>query len=88
MTPSRNSRGRLHSVRRQQRALLVAVPGVDDSGLDLGFIVPIAVWTGIGLLRGRRTAIKAAYGLASFLRYRALLCWPLRVAEAQDLVSS
>lgn len=35
--------------------------------VDLGFIVPIALWTGAGLWRGSRTATKAAYGLASFL---------------------
>src|SRR5947209_18391265 len=34
---------------------------------DLGVIVPIAVWTGLGLWRQRATAIRAAYGLASFL---------------------
>jgi hypothetical protein len=35
--------------------------------VDLGFIVPLAVWAGIGLWRGRPTAIRVAYGLASFL---------------------
>jgi hypothetical protein len=35
--------------------------------VDLGFIAPIALWTGFGLWRGRRAAIKTAYGLASFL---------------------
>jgi hypothetical protein len=35
--------------------------------VDLGFIAPIAVWTGLGLWRGRRSSTKAAYGLASFL---------------------
>jgi hypothetical protein len=35
--------------------------------VDLGFIVPIALWTGAGLWRGSGPATKAAYGLASFL---------------------
>jgi hypothetical protein len=35
--------------------------------VDLGFITPIALWTGVGLWRGQAVAIKAAYGLASFL---------------------
>jgi len=35
--------------------------------VDLGFIVPLALWAGVGLWRGRSTAIRAAYGLASFL---------------------
>src|SRR5947209_4332781 len=35
--------------------------------VDLGFIVPIAVWTGVGMWRQRATAIRAAYGLAAFL---------------------
>lgn len=35
--------------------------------VDLGFITPICLWTGIGLWRGNAAAIKAAYGLASFL---------------------
>src|SRR5207244_13612741 len=35
--------------------------------VDLGFIVPIAVWTGIGLWRQQAMAIRAAYGLATFL---------------------
>jgi hypothetical protein len=34
---------------------------------DLGFIVPVAVWTGYGLWQGRGSAVKAAYALASFL---------------------
>jgi hypothetical protein len=35
--------------------------------VDLGFITPIALWTGVGLWRGHAAAIRAAYGLASFL---------------------
>jgi hypothetical protein len=35
--------------------------------VDLGFIVPAAVWTGVGLWRQQATAIRAAYGLAAFL---------------------
>ena len=35
--------------------------------VDLGFIVPIALWTGIGLWRQQAMAIRAAYGLAAFL---------------------
>jgi len=35
--------------------------------VDLGFIVPVAVWTGCGLWQGRGSAIKAAYAMASFL---------------------
>jgi hypothetical protein len=39
--------------------------------VDLGFIVPISVWTGIGLWRGRATATKASFGVASFLTLQA-----------------
>ena len=35
--------------------------------VDLGFIAPLALWTGVGLWRGRAAAVKVAYGLASFL---------------------
>src|SRR5579864_7658120 len=35
--------------------------------VDLGFIVPAAVWTGYGLWQDRSSAIKAAYAMASFL---------------------
>ena len=35
--------------------------------VDLGFIVPAALWTAAGLWRGRAPALKAAYGLAGFL---------------------
>jgi hypothetical protein len=35
--------------------------------VDLGFIVPVAIWTGYGLWQGRASAIKAAYALATFL---------------------
>lgn len=35
--------------------------------VDLGFIVPLAIWTGIGLWRGRPSAVNVAYALASFL---------------------
>lgn len=35
--------------------------------VDLGFIVPVAIWTGYGVWQGRGAAIKAAYALATFL---------------------
>jgi hypothetical protein len=35
--------------------------------VDLGFIVPLALWTGVGLWTAKPSAIKVAYGLASFL---------------------
>lgn len=35
--------------------------------VDLGFIVPVAIWTGYGLWQGAAVAIKATYALASFL---------------------
>jgi hypothetical protein len=35
--------------------------------VDLGFIVPVAIWTGYGLWQGVGAAIKAAYAMASFL---------------------
>jgi hypothetical protein len=34
--------------------------------LDLGFVIPALVATGVGLLRRRSAAIKAAYGLSGF----------------------
>ena len=39
--------------------------------VDLGFIVPICVATGLGLWRGQATAISAAYGLAAFMTLQA-----------------
>jgi hypothetical protein len=35
--------------------------------VDLGFIVPCALWAGLGLWRGSGAAVKASYALASFL---------------------
>lgn len=35
--------------------------------LDLGFVIPISIITGIGLLRNRAAATRAAYGVAGFL---------------------
>src|SRR5262245_29161447 len=40
--------------------------------VDLGFIVPISIATGVGLLRGSGTAIKAAYGVTAFLVLQAM----------------
>lgn len=39
--------------------------------VDLGFIVPICLATGVGLWRGHPTAIKAAYGVAAFMTLQA-----------------
>jgi len=39
--------------------------------VDLGFIVPLALWTGVGLWRGNATATKAATGVAAFLTLQA-----------------
>jgi hypothetical protein len=39
--------------------------------VDLGFIVPICLWTGVGLWRGSATAVKAAYGVAAFMTLQA-----------------
>jgi hypothetical protein len=39
--------------------------------IDLGFIVPICLWTGVGLWRGSTTAVKAAYGVAAFMTLQA-----------------
>jgi hypothetical protein len=39
--------------------------------VDLGFIVPLAVWAGVGLWRGVPTAAKAAAGVAAFLTLQA-----------------
>ena len=39
--------------------------------VDLGFIVPICLATGIGLWRGNPTAAKAAYGVAAFMTLQA-----------------
>jgi hypothetical protein len=35
--------------------------------MDLGVIVPVAVATGVGLLRGSRAALKGAYGMSGVL---------------------
>ena len=35
--------------------------------VDLGFIVPISIWTGIGLWQGRPTALRMSFGIATFL---------------------
>jgi hypothetical protein len=35
--------------------------------VDLGFLVPLSAWTAIGLWRGSATAVKAAYGVATFI---------------------
>jgi hypothetical protein len=39
--------------------------------VDLGFLVPICLATGVGLWRGNATAIKAAYGVAAFMTLQA-----------------
>jgi hypothetical protein len=39
--------------------------------VDLGFLVPICGATGIGLWRGRTTALKATYGVAAFMTLQA-----------------
>jgi hypothetical protein len=39
--------------------------------VDLGFIVPLAIWSGIGLWRGWSSAAKAATGVAAFLTLQA-----------------
>jgi hypothetical protein len=39
--------------------------------VDLGFIVPLSVATGLGLWRGSLTALKAAYGVTAFLVLQA-----------------
>ncbi len=39
--------------------------------VDLGFIVPLAVWAGIGLWRGSATATRAACGVAAFMTLQA-----------------
>lgn len=39
--------------------------------VDLGFIVPLALCTGVGLWRGNATATKAATGVAAFLTLQA-----------------
>jgi len=39
--------------------------------VDLGFIVPLAVWTGFGLWRGSGSALKAAYGVTAFMTLQA-----------------
>ncbi len=39
--------------------------------VDLGFIVPLALWTGVGLWRRSGAALKASYGIAAFLTLEA-----------------
>ena len=39
--------------------------------VDLGFIVPICLATGVGLWRGSPTAVRAAYGIAAFMTLQA-----------------
>jgi hypothetical protein len=39
--------------------------------VDLGFIVPISLATGIGLWRGSPMAVKAAYGVTAFMTLQA-----------------
>jgi hypothetical protein len=39
--------------------------------VDLGFIVPISLATGVGLWRGNPVAVKAAYGIAAFMTLQA-----------------
>jgi hypothetical protein len=40
--------------------------------VDLGFIVPLAMWSGFGLWRGWTSATKAATGVAAFLTLQAV----------------
>ena len=40
--------------------------------VDLGFIVPLAIWSGFGLWRGWSSAAKAATGVAAFLTLQAV----------------
>jgi hypothetical protein len=40
--------------------------------VDLGFIVPVCLATGMGLWRGVPDAIKAAYGVTSFMTLQAM----------------
>jgi hypothetical protein len=39
--------------------------------VDLGFLVPISLWTGMGLWRGHATATRLSFGVASFLTLQA-----------------
>jgi hypothetical protein len=39
--------------------------------VDLGFIVPLAIWAGVGLWRGAATATMAATGVAAFMTLQA-----------------
>jgi hypothetical protein len=39
--------------------------------VDLGFIVPVCLATGVGLWRGQALAIKAAYGVTAFMTLQA-----------------
>lgn len=39
--------------------------------VDLGFIVPICIWTGVGLWRGSAIAIKSAFGVVAFMVLQA-----------------
>lgn len=58
--------------------------------VDVGFIIPLALWAGVGLWRGRDAAIKAAYGLASFLTLQgaAVLAMGLIMLWRQDPTAS
>ena len=40
--------------------------------VDLGFIAPLAIWSGIGLWRGWLAAAKAATGVSAFLTLQAV----------------
>jgi hypothetical protein len=39
--------------------------------VDLGFLLPISLWTGVGLWRGSSSATRATFGVASFLTLQA-----------------
>jgi hypothetical protein len=39
--------------------------------VDLGFIVPLTAWAGVGLWRGTSSAVRAATGIAAFLTLQA-----------------
>ena len=58
--------------------------------VDLGFIVPLALWTGVGLWRRRATATRLAYGLASFLTLQgaAVLAMGVVMLARQDPTAS
>ena len=58
--------------------------------VDLGFIVPLAVWTGIGLWRGTPSATKLGYALATFLTLQgaSVLAMGLVMLAHQDPTAS